>query len=392
MEYDVVVVGGGPVGGSTAAQIARAGHSVALLEEHREIGEPVQCAGIFTPRVLDLVEADAAVLNRVRGAQIYSPSGHRIDVDGGRTRAVVVDRHLFDREIVKKAIQSGADSYLGTLAVGAERQNGRMRLTAMRGDEELHFDAKIVVGADGVKSSVARWVGLPRAPRMLLGFEAEMENVECRPDFVKLFFGNEVAPGYFAWIIPTGEGGRVGLCVTEGQAYAHFKRLFERGPSAEFLRDAVPICYYTSGIPIGVLKRTSAANVMIVGDAACHVKATSGGGIYMGLMAAKECATTAVQALKEDDVSENSLRRYDDAWRQSIGKELKRDWVIHRTISKFTDTQYEALFDLIDNQKILDLVRDKGDIDYPSKIGLPLVKAEPRFLKYMGSALRSVLT
>ena len=390
MEYDAVVVGAGPAGGFTADLIAREGYRVALLEEHREIGEPVQCAGIFTPRVMDLVEAEASLLNSVRGAELFAPTGRRLTVDGGRARAVVVDRHLFDREVVKGAVRSGAEPYLGTLAVGLERREGRIRLKAIRGDEELEFDTGVLVGADGVRASVSKWLDLPRAPKYLSGFEADMENVDCPPDFIRLFFGGDIAPGYFAWIIPTGEGARVGLCVTRGSALSHFERLFKRGPAAPFLRDAAPICYYTGAIPIGILKRTSAANAMVVGDAACHVKATSGGGIYMGLMAARECAATAVKALERKDFSAAFMSQYHDAWMRSIGKELKRDWLIHRTIARLTDRQYAELFRLLDNERVREIVLREGDIDYPSKVGLPLVRAEPRLLKYMGPALKAL--
>src|SRR3990172_2506698 len=113
-EYDVVVVGAGPAGGLVSQRLAKAGWRVALLEEHREIGEPVQCGGLVTPRVFDYVSCKETILGKVRGAEIFSPKGRAIRIDGQETKAVVVDRAMFDRAIVTDAIRAGAETFLAT--------------------------------------------------------------------------------------------------------------------------------------------------------------------------------------------------------------------------------------------------------------------------------------
>src|SRR5207237_758906 len=103
------------------------------------------------------------------------------------------------------------------------------------------------------------------------------------PGFVKLFIGNEVAPGFFGWIIPSGDTARVGLCLGEGNAYAYLEKMLQRPEVRQYTRGAQPILYIAGGIPLGFPKRTYADNVIVVGDAACQTKAVSGGGIFTAL-------------------------------------------------------------------------------------------------------------
>ena len=389
--FDALVVGGGPIGGHVANLLAKNGFSVAILEEHREIGEPVQCAGIFTPHVMDMVKSRNSVLNEVRGAEIFSPSGHEIVVDGGETEAVVVDRKLFDKEIIEKSVEKGAELLLATRAIDARRSKDWVTVEVRSAGRVLELKSRLLIGADGLKSNVASWFGLSSSKRVVLGYEAEMEKVECEEEFVKVFVGNEVAPGFFAWIIPTGGSCRVGLCTTKGNPKEYFARLLRKGVSERFLREATPIYHLAGGIPIGLARRTYADNVMIVGDAASHVKATTGGGIFTGLLAAEECAKTAVEALEREDYSSSTLHRYQTRWRGTIGRELKRDWYIFKAYQKVTDRQIEEIFDLLDREEVIKLINERGEIGFSSSIGWHLVKKEPRLLKYASRAVRGLL-
>src|SRR3972149_5777277 len=95
--FDVVVVGAGPAGGLVAQHVSNAGFRVAIVEEHREVGEPVQCGGLVTPRVFDYVSCRDTILGKGHRAEIYSPSGKRIRLDGHKTEAVVVAPAQVDR-------------------------------------------------------------------------------------------------------------------------------------------------------------------------------------------------------------------------------------------------------------------------------------------------------
>lgn len=363
-----------------------------LIEEHREVGEPVQCGGLITPRVFDLVPGRETIVNEVRGAEIYSPKGRRIRIDAHRVEAVVVDRAKFDRAIVTHAIKQGARTLLGTKALAGRYADGGVEVVVDRDGRQQTLTARILIGADGVQSVVAKWFRILRPKHVLPGFECEMTGVEGDPAFVKLFIGNGIAPGFFGWIIPAGDGrGRVGLCLKEGNAFAYYERLVGEGPARPFVKNAQPLLYIAGGIPVGFPRRTYADHVMIVGDAACQVKGTSGGGIYSGLRCAVQCAEVAVAALEKGDFSAKQMRRYHKAWIRLVGKELRKDLAIFESYATLTDRQFEDIFDLFGNPAMIELIETYGDIDFPSKLGWRLLREEPRLLKYAGKALRPML-
>ncbi len=389
--FDVVVVGAGPAGGLAAERIARNGYSVALVEEHREIGEPIQCGGLVTPRVFEYVKCKETILGEIHGAEIYSPKGRCLRIDGQGTQAVVVDRAMFDRAIVTEAMRAGAKTFLGAQAQGASRKGDQVAVLLDQDGAAKTIQGKIVIGCDGVRSNVAKWFGILRPKKILPGFEVELTGVRGDPGYVRLFVGHEIAPGFFGWIIPSGDTARVGLCLGQGNAYAYLEKMLRNPIVEQYTKGAQPILYIVGGIPLGFPRRTYADNVMIVGDAACQAKATSGGGIFTSLHCASLAADVAVQALEAKDYSSRMMHRYHKAWTKSIGKELRKDLAIHESFEKLTDDQFEELFDIFDNPEMLRLIEAKGDIDFPSKVGWALIKEEPRLLKYVGKALRMMI-
>ncbi len=389
--FDVIVIGAGPAGGYLAGKVAKAGYEVALVEEHREIGEPIQCGGLVTPRVFEFVDCKETIIGAVHGAELYSPSGRKLVIDGRDTEAVVVQRAMFDRAIATDAVRKGTHTFLGAQAQAARRLDGGIEVVIDQDGEPRKLHCKILVGADGVRSNVAKWFNILRPKKIIPGFEVEMTGVRGDPGFVKLFIGNEIAPGFFGWIIPSGDTARVGLCVGQGNAFAYLERMLTRPEVRQYTKGAQPILYIAGGIPLGFPRRTYADNVLVVGDAACQAKAVSGGGIFTALTCSEFATQTALQALETGDYSSRMMHRYHRAWTKSIGKELRKDLAIHESFSKLSDDQFEELFDIFDNPAMIELIERKGDIDFPSKVGWALIKEEPRLLKYVGKALRSMI-
>jgi len=389
-EYDIVIIGGGPIGGHIASLIAKQGHSVLIIEEHKEIGEPMECAGIFSPKVLDIVGCEDTVLNRIKGADIYSPQGKKISICAKEDKAVVVDRTKFDKRIVTNATGKGAELILDSRALDAKLKKGKVETTVLHEGKKSVVQSKLLIGADGVKSNVAKWFNLPKAPVLLPGYEAEMTGADWADNKVGIFVGNDVAPGFFAWVIPADNLIRVGLC-TRKSTRRHFEKLLSHENLRGFLKDTKPVRFIGGAIPLGMVEKTFGKRVMIAGDAASQVKATSGGGIYPGLVCATHCAKTALEALERNDFSERFLARYHKRWMNEIGKELKRDWLLYRIFQTLNDERIEKGIELLNNPEVLGVIEERGDIDYPSKLVLPIIKKEPRLLRYATSTLKDLI-
>ena len=384
-----MVVGAGPVGGKVAGIIAENGFKVLLIEEHREIGRPLQCAGLVTPRVLRLVDFDVKILNRVRGAEIFSPLGSKLKIQAGETKALVIDRAGFDKAMIKDAVIKGAVLSLGTKVVSAVRSNGCVELRVIKGKNSEKIIANLLIGADGVQCNIARWFKLPLPKIMLSAFESEMVNVRLEPEFVKVFIGKSIAPNFFAWAIPLDEEGskaNIGLCSFNAVHNAHhyFKRLLE----LEFLREARALRYMAGAVPIGTSDKTYDDNVMIVGDAAGQVKPTSGGGVYYGIKCAEHCGVTAVKALEEQDFSSSLLSEYQSAWQRDIGRELKRGLRLHKIFCSLKDEDMEKIIKVLSREENLSIISEYGDIDYPSKLALMLFRKSPSLIKYLGPIVK----
>jgi digeranylgeranylglycerophospholipid reductase len=396
--YDAVIIGGGLAGSITGKQIAEQGYKVLIIEEHHEVGKPLQCAGLVTPRIFDLVPENGCILNKVHGAKIYSPRGQELVIDAGKTKAVVIDRVRFDQNCMTMALHVGCELWLGAKALVSKRTGGTVSTKVQQHGIKRTVKSKLLIGADGVQSQVAAWFGLKGPKTILSGFGAELSSVELDPRFVEIYLGNNVAPNFFAWVIPKSSSAtagrvpaRVGLvCVdTPYTAYYYYLLLHSHPILGPKLLGAKPIQYLGGGIPIGLIPKSYADNVMLVGDAAGQVKPTSGGGVYTSIVCAGYCATTAKHALETGKYSSKVLKLYQKNWLGAIGKELKRGMRLHKVYMHLRDDQLEEGFRLLGDEKIVNLISQYGDIDYPSKLVMKLFKKVPQLLKFAKPYLRS---
>jgi digeranylgeranylglycerophospholipid reductase len=393
-DYDVIVAGAGPIGGFVAGQLAKKGFSVLALEEHEGVGRPVHCAGLVTPRVFDIVDfAKGSIISQVKGARVHSPLGQGMEIGGDFSRAVVIDRARFDQLIMDEAVKSGAELRCNSRITGMYKENKAWSIDFKEAGAKKAVSASMVIGADGADSKIRDWLGLPAPKFMLNGFEAEVTGIDIDRDKVEIFVGNEIAPKFFAWLIPAGERTRVGLCVrgTKEPVYKYFKNLFGKGFSQKYLAGAKIELTAAGKIPIGLLPRTYSDGAMLVGDAASQVKATSGGGIYTGLVCARHCSGVASEALAEKNLSKKFLATYQKRWMAEIGGELKNCMLLHNVYASMTDKQFEDAFELLARDDLVEIINKLGDIDYPSKVCWALLKKEPRLLKFAGKFIRSGL-
>jgi len=375
-EYDVVVVGAGPVGSTAARYAAQHGARVLLIEEHAFIGSPVGCTGLLSRRALQECEvepSDNFVLNKVRGAFVHSMDGNCLPIDGGETKAYVVSRKMFDRTLASMALAAGADLWLRTRAVGLSNEGDHSLLSVIKDGTPITIKAKVIIGADGVRSGIARMAGLGQVKKILPGVQIEVPYDATDPDFVELFVGSQ-APGFFAWAVPVNDKiARIGLAVdsrdadrSPGCVLEYLERLLRDNKHVASRYGGGKLDLVVGGIPIGPLGQTYAQGVLIAGDAAGQVKPTSGGGIYTGAACAKIAGEVAAAAALENDISARRLEEYDRRWRAKLGRELAIGMRIHDFIGGLDDAELNDLLASMNKPSMLETITTYGDMDHPS--------------------------
>ncbi|MCT8338173.1 NAD(P)/FAD-dependent oxidoreductase [Methanoculleus sp. Afa-1] len=375
-------MGAGPAGSAAARACAKEGLTTLCIEEHGTIGYPVQCAGLLSASAFaECGVSRRSVQNEVSGARMVSDLGGELLFDARTTKAYVVDRCLLDREMAERAADAGAEFRLKTSAAGI---SGTSLLTrGIRGREEIPF--RLLIAADGPRSSIARMLGFRRPETYLAGVQAEIP-YEMNPRHVELH--PNAAPGFFGWVIPVSPTrARVGLCAQE-HANDHFNRFIARyGKNSLHLVSGV--------IPLGVMPQTYGRRALIVGDAAGFAKPTSGGGIYTGIRSAKHAAAVAAACCARAEFDDGSLRDYERRWKEDFGKELDIGMKAFRMRQKMTPEDIDRLCRALDDPDLIATIVEHGDMDRPGTL-LRKLALKPALARAMGilfaSGVRRILT
>jgi digeranylgeranylglycerophospholipid reductase len=382
LDCDVAVIGAGPAGSRTARNLAQAGLRVRLLEEHRAVGVPSHCSGLISPRTLREAEiGEEAAIHRITGAFVHTQNGGEVGLGGTETRAVAIDRVKWDQTLCDQAQEAGAELVRARM-INAERDNNHVRLTAQTDGRDWTLEARMVVGADGTHSRVARCLGMLRPVEYAynLGIEGRLDpdvRANWRDDYVHVFVGHDLAPGWFGWIIPTGDGiVRVGIGTTGTvKPIECYKRMAEAFPA--LLSSLEPVRMYGGTIPLSFAPASYADNALLVGDAAGQVKPFSGGGIYTSLVAARNAAKTTLEAFEKDTFDAKSLAPYEKRWKREIGRELRKSWHLRHFGLALNDSQIERVVNALRGPGLQSLTSRHADIDYPSRVLLRLARSLP---------------
>jgi len=372
--YDIVVIGAGITGSYTARELARLGHSVAVLEKHAEPGHKTSCTGIISQACLDMLPGSHSVIqSEARSATVFSPAGNHVRIERETTQAYILDRTALDRLVAEQAGKTGVDYFFSALATGLQSDDRGIYVKATQGSRPLELSARACVIACGTAPDLIGQIGLGRIREYAHGAQAD---VTCKNiDEVEVYSGRHIAPGFFAWLVPTHAGkAKAGLLSNRnpGPAIAAFlKYLEERGKIIPVSPD---ISY--GSIPLKPLTRTYTDRVLVVGDAAGQTKPTTGGGIYFGLICAGMAVRTLDESLKAGDLSTRRLALYQKRWHKILKHELDIDYWAHRFYQGLTDHQSEHIFQVILRHGIHESLLTSPDItfDWHSKVILDAIR------------------
>ena len=315
---------------------------------------------------LDLEADPHWITNEISGVRFVAPDGTDIWLDETQIdlpdAGYVLERKVFDKHMAAEAAREGAEIRIKTQAKGLKRNDdGTFIVTCESMGETYDIHAKIIIGADGPESHVAKWAGLNayiKPQHMVAGVQFEMCNVKMkRNDYLEFYFGS-VAPGGYFWLFPKG-----GDVVNAGLGI--ITNMAEKS-AYEYLVDAVDGCYATQeaqavelnagGDPVGgLVKEMYGDNIMLCGDAASQVNPLTGGGITNGMLGGRFAGEVAVEAIKAGDCSKNFLKKYEKLYLDEMGAEMQKytkvteylwtldDEGINKIAHKFKEMEFDKI-------------------------------------------------
>lgn len=307
--FDLHVVGAGPAGTFAAITALREGKNVLLSEEHKTVGIPSHCSGLVSASGLeqmkDVIDYPRVIRNTITRANLH---GHkqRMTLSFPYPKAYVIDRAKLDQMAVEKYEKEG-----GKIIVG-------QRITKI-----ADLKSSCIVGADGPISTVARLFHFPPIPAYASSWQGDYAYSSPDLSAVEVFFDQSWAPGFIGWVIPVHKNmAKIGLGVTRKGDLPRAKKKFL---DHLHISGAKPSSQFSALIPLAVRKKTGGIfgrfHVVLAGDAAGQVKASSGGGIFFGASCGRLAGRLAAEPTE-----------YEQAWRYSYGADLSMHRLLRSTL------------------------------------------------------------
>jgi geranylgeranyl diphosphate/geranylgeranyl-bacteriochlorophyllide a reductase len=312
MQYDVFVVGGGPSGAVAAEDLARAGRKVALLDR---AGRIKPCGGAIPPRAIaDFDIPMSQVVAQITTARMISPTGRAVDIPIENGFVGMVDREHFDEFLRARAASYGAERLTGTfLRIERDTAGTHVIWRDKASGEERRSATKLVIGADGARSNVARAEvpGGDKIPYVIAYHEiikAPPANDVYNPDRCDVIYDGRISPDFYGWVFPHGAHASVGMGTEVNgadlkKATADLRAMSGLTGCETIRREGAPI-------PLRPLDRwDNGRDVVLAGDAAGVVAPSSGEGIYYAMVGGRVAATAAQAALASGRAKDLALAR-----------------------------------------------------------------------------------
>ena len=378
-DYDVTIIGAGPIGSTLAYELAKEDINVCLIDKKKVIGLPLQCAGIINKRVLDVNQfPDELILNKAKGAVLHSKN-HSLSVSKEEDQAIIIDRVALDQFLYNRAIENGVDSYLSSKVLAIDDVEGKVSF--QNESTEKSIKSKIIVGADGPLSIVSSAFGNDFDYYCASQYLVKIEEDNNQMSFVDLYAYGDLFPG-FIWQIPVSENiFRIGLF--SNYDYKRQNEILNDFLMNEFQYENYEIIEkYKGKIPIYNKENKLFKNrALIIGDAASQIKPTTGGGLLIGFEAVKMAKKAIVNALDSEDfnslnlekethddkeILQNCLKSYQDDFEERFIKEFSYQFKVQKTLCTLSDDDLDYFFEKLKEKEADKLISEYGDMDNQS--------------------------
>jgi geranylgeranyl reductase family protein len=324
--YDVIVVGGGPAGGTVAYELARRDIRVLLLEKER-LPRYKACAGGFPVKAARLLDLDLspAYEIEVTKCKLTYKGDSAVFVDTGKVAGWTVMRDKLDYLILQGAMKAGAQ----VLDCQKVKQVEILSHKALVRSTAQEYSAPIVVGADGANGIVARSVGLMKQRQVAVAIESELQVderiLEDRQRCVHFDFGS--VPGGYGWVFPKKEHLSVGVGTFQGKAKTLRASLFRFLQKLDLPSSPDEVRLKGHFVPLGRVNQVlHGERVLLLGDAASLAEPMTGEGIYYAMKSAKFAAGTINQVLNDSPLDLSS-------YSQQVNAQITRDFKYARRLA-----------------------------------------------------------
>ncbi len=347
MSYDVVIAGGSVAGLLCAREISSNGFSVLIIEEDYEIGTPEHCGGLVSMAgliELGIIPFKKTFDHMIESAKITSPNGTSFTINSKKQKVVEISRRELDKQIAFQAQKNGAEIRVRTSF--QEITDSGIRTS----DEEIN--CKIFVDARGMSSLIHK-----DRTGILSSAQYEIYADWIKKGKVEVIFDQEKYPGFFAWIIPSGEGkGKIGVAGRGIKVSETLEGILKKKGKFSTIRKIFAPIWIK-----GPIKNFVEGKTVIIGDAAGQAKPTTGGGIFTSGMGGVYAGQAISEFLKNGNSSE--LDQYQKKWMARFGKEFKKQLLARKILERIDNNTINKLFEII-TPEIIKEISEKDDFDF----------------------------
>jgi len=369
MIWDLVIIGGGPVGSYAGYLSAKNNIKTLILEEHDKIGEPIHCLGKLSVHAFEEFDLPKeSIVNNLKGGYFFSPSGEYLKLKKDYFDSFILDRILFDKIIAENAEKNGCSYSFNSKAVGVNHYESHSTLIVEEKGKTKYINAKVILVAEGAKRQFLRKIGLKTRP-YLISLQYEVSGLNpLDKECVEVYLGSNYSPGFFLWISPFKNIVKLGVAVNPSYNPKEFLENFIKNELRERSEKIYIEKAYGGIIPIfGPYEEFISPNILIVGDAAGYNKSTTGGGIYFGLKGAEIAVNQIKKYLEDNNIFH--LSNYPKITKKSFGKELIFTKVVRKFLNSLRDNDLNLIWDILkENDKILKDLEKYGDTAYQTSI------------------------
>ena len=369
LNFDVVVVGGGPAGSSAAHMAAKSGCTVALIEKEKEIAETVRTSGVTWISDIKKFGIPEECYNPIKKFSFCSPK-NSVKISGEIAKAAVLDVRKTYRFLANRAKTSGSELFTSTnvTEVLKDTSGKCVGVIAKSDGEQIQFNSKVVIDASGFVSVIAKELGyVTQWKKFGAGAEFEVKTEKLEHDNWWLMVGQEYSPAGYAWIFPTSKDtARIGVGIgkpdSDVDPTVRLNELLEKklGPIKD-LGNIEKIEFHYGLIPNdGVSRKTVYDNLILVGDSAGQANPLVLEGIRYAIRFGEVAGQVAADAIKNGDTTEVSLSPYEKEWKRAIESKINSAGKVQNRWVGLTDDEWDKELSIIEEltaDEFLDFIR-----------------------------------